>query len=211
MNKELTEIVLIIDRSGSMSSRREEAENSINRFIDKQKNASGYTNLTLVEFDNEYNILYDGISISEITNKYNLDPRGMTALFDTIGKTINLVGHRLSNTQERDRPGLVTVVIVTDGQENCSKEFALDKIKELISHQEKKYNWQFTYLGADQNSFQDAQKIGINSAVQYNNYQAVWGAVNNNITRMRKATVCGQTVNSYYTKEEVGAMKNNEQ
>ena len=91
-------------------------------------------------------------------------PRGSTALLDAVGRAINETGDRLAKTPEQDRPGLVVFVIVTDGQENSSKEFSKARIKEMIDEQQKKYNWQFTFLGANQDAFAEAGGIGIRSA-----------------------------------------------
>jgi len=160
MKKGLTEIVCIIDRSGSMNGIKKEAEGSFNSFIEKQKKEPGEAMVTLAQFDGEYEILHDGTNIKDV-GKYELLPRGMTALLDGIGKTVNTVGDRLSKTDESEKPENVVVCIVTDGGENASREFKPDDIKKIIETQEKEYSWEFIFLAANQDAFDTAQGLGI--------------------------------------------------
>jgi len=113
MRKDLTDITIVMDRSGSMNSCREEAENGVNHFIKEQSEASGECLLTLVQFDNEYEFIHRGVPIGNVP-KYSLVPRGMTALLDAVGRAINETGERLASMDETDRPGLVVFVIMTD-------------------------------------------------------------------------------------------------
>jgi uncharacterized protein YegL len=164
------EIVIILDRSGSMVSVRNDTIGGFNTFVEEQKKTTvGECLLTLVQFDNEYEVVYSGKPITEVPllNKGNYIPRGSTALLDAIGKTINEVGARLSKMNEEDRPSLVIFVTQTDGQENASLYFRSEQIKEMIKHQTYFYNWQFVFLGADQDSFQ-AEEIGISRSNTYN-------------------------------------------
>jgi uncharacterized protein YegL len=151
---------MVVDRSGSMQSCRSDAEGGINRFIEDQKNAAGSANLTLVEFDTEYDFVHRAADIKGV-GPYKLVPRGNTALNDAVGRAISEAGARLEATQEAERPGAVAVVIVTDGHENSSKEFGLAKVKEMIEHQSSKYNWQFTFLGADIRAAAQGTAMGI--------------------------------------------------
>lgn len=156
----LTEIVCIIDRSGSMGSIREDAEGGFNNFVEQQKKEPGEALITLVQFDTEYEVVWNGINIQD-ADAYFLIPRGMTALLDAIGKTINTVGERLDKTPEEDRPEQVIVVIVTDGHENSSQEFSRGTINEMITHQREKYNWEFVFLAANQDAMEEATSLGI--------------------------------------------------
>ena len=158
--KNLTDITVVLDRSGSMSSIREEAENGLNHFISEQKEIPGYANFTLVKFDTEYEVAHKGVNIQEV-GECTIEPRGMTALLDAVGKAINETGERLRDMEEASRPGLVVFVIVTDGAENSSHEFTKAQIKEMIEKQQSTYSWQFTFLGANQDAFAEASSMGI--------------------------------------------------
>lgn len=164
MNTNLTEIVFILDRSGSMMSLTDDAIGGFNSFVEKQKNEPGEALLTTVLFDDQYEILHSGMNIKDVQplSKDQYWARGMTAMYDAIGKTINEVGRRLSETPEGQRPGKVVFVITTDGLENASLEFSQAKVKEMIQHQTEKYSWEFIFLGANIDSVKTAENIGIN-------------------------------------------------
>src|SRR5262249_34920935 len=152
MRKDLTDITVVVDRSGSMAACQSDAEGGLNTFINEQKRLPGESLFTLVQFDTEYEFVHKGIPIRDVP-PYHLVPRGSTALLDAVGRAIIETGERLRNMKEADRPGLVVFVILTDGQENSSREFQLAKIKEMVQHQQDVYKWQFTYLGANQDAF----------------------------------------------------------
>lgn len=163
MNTSLTEIVFILDRSGSMMGLTEDTIGGFNSFVEKQKNEPGEALLTTILFDDQYEILHNGVNLKDVQpmTKNQYWARGMTAMYDAIGKTINEVGHRLSETPEQYRPGKVVFVITTDGFENASREFTRAKVKEMIQHQTEKYSWDFIFLGANIDSVQTAESIGI--------------------------------------------------
>lgn len=173
MNTNLTEIVFILDRSGSMMGLTDDTIGGFNSFVEKQKNEPGEALLTTVLFDDQYEILHNGMNLKEVQpmTRDQYWARGMTAMYDAIGKTINEVGHRLSETPEQYRPGKVIFVITTDGLENASREFTQAKVKEMIQHQTEKYSWDFIFLGANIDSVQQAKNIGI-SAEYAANYTA---------------------------------------
>jgi Mg-chelatase subunit ChlD len=162
MNKNLTEIIFLLDRSGSMAGLERDTIGGFNAFIERQCGLEGETLLTAVLFDDEYEVLWEGVDAKEarLTDK-DYYARGMTALLDAAGKTILDVGCRLSKTSEEQRPGKVIVVITTDGMENASREFTYEKVKELIKHQQEKYNWEFIFLGANIDASREAESIGI--------------------------------------------------
>ena len=163
MKEKLTEIVFILDRSGSMSNLTNDTIGGFNSFVETQKQEDGEAVLTTVLFDDQYEVLHDGVdikSVEKLTNKQYF-ARGMTALLDAIGKTINTVGERLSKTEENDKPSKVIFVITTDGQENSSREFTQAKVKEMIELQTNQYNWQFLFLGANIDAVDTAQNFGI--------------------------------------------------
>lgn len=159
MDYELTDITLVVDRSGSMVSMRSEAQNGINQFIKEQKKAVGKANLTLVQFDTEYEFVHRGKDIQKV-GKYKLMPRGMTALLDAMGRAIEETGSRLRDMPKDKRPGTVVFVVVTDGCENSSREYTKETIKQMVEHQRNVYNWQFLFLGADLDTFADALSYG---------------------------------------------------
>lgn len=161
MRNDLTDLTLVIDRSGSMQLGLKEAQDGINEFFNKQKTAVGECTVSLLEFDDEFNYVYDAVDIKD-TNGYELKPRNMTALNDAIGMAITKTGERLSQMAEEDRPALVMVCIVTDGGENASKEYNNDQIKKMIEHQQNVYNWKFTFIGANQDAVTEGAKRGIN-------------------------------------------------
>jgi uncharacterized protein YegL len=205
MNKNLTDITVVLDRSGSMSDCREEAENGLNHFIKEQQKLPGYAYFTLVKFDTDYEVTHKGVNIQEV-GECTLEPRGMTALLDAVGRTINETGERLRNIEEDKRPGLVVFVIVTDGHENSSHEFTKQQIKEMIEKQQSEYSWQFTFLGANQDAFAEAAGIGISkvSTMTYSpdKTDAVFYAASRNVGSMRNAVANDEVVCNAYTSQE---------
>jgi len=211
MRNDLTDITLVVDRSGSMESGRMEAENGINAFIADQRKQPGFANLTLVQFDTEYKFIHNGVCIHDIP-KYKLRPRGMTALLDAVGRAINEVGARLEAIPERARPGCVIFVIVTDGHENASHEFTKDQIKEMIERQRSVYNWKFTFLGADEKAFDQAAGMGIlrGSSACYNKSMSdeAYGAVSQSVCRLRACSMTGDNSGELsYSQEQREAMQ----
>jgi len=173
MDQNLTEIVCVVDRSGSMGVIQDDARGGFNQFVQDQKKVPGKAKLTLVLFDNEYIVAHDGLDIQQVPDltPETYVPRGTTALYDAIGRAVTTVGERLANTPEHERPGKVIVVILTDGQENASQEYNKARILEMITHQREVYRWEFMYLSADAAAFADGQAIGINLNVQFDQHQ----------------------------------------
>lgn len=171
MKKDKVEVVAILDRSGSMQSLVDDTIGGFNQFIEKQKELDGECNITLVVFDDKYEEVYQNIPIDEVPE---LDrdvyfARGMTALIDAVGKTINEVGERLKNTPEDEKPEQVIFLVTTDGMENSSREFTNDQLKEMVKHQTEKYNWEFIFMGANIDSFSEGGSMGfsINTTSNY--------------------------------------------
>lgn len=163
MNPNLTEIVCIVDRSGSMEAIQSDAEGGLNTFIEEQKKFPGEARLTIAQFDTEYEIVCSRVLIKDAP-KYRLRPRGNTALLDALGRTITTLGEQLSKTAEADRPSKIVVVIVTDGMENSSLEYKASKIFEMITHQREKYSWAFMFLAANQDAIKTATGLGMSGA-----------------------------------------------
>lgn len=160
-----TDITLILDRSGSMASIMKGTLEGINGFIAEQKTAPGEATLSLIQFDDQYEVNYLRKNMALVQPLGNKDytPRGTTALLDAIGKTINTLGETYSKMAEVDRPSRVIVVIQTDGFENASKEFSKAKINEMITTQRNDWKWDFIFLGANQDAFNTAADLGIAS------------------------------------------------
>jgi len=163
MRKDYCELVMIIDRSGSMAGKEQDVEGGFKTFVSEQKKLPGDASLTLVHFDDQYETLLSQVSINENIPDYVLIPRGMTALLDAIGKTIANVGERLSQMAEAERPDKVLFIIMTDGMENASKEYSIARIKEMIEHQKNIYKWEFIFMGADIDAISVANNMGISS------------------------------------------------
>lgn len=165
MNQNLTEMIFILDMSGSMDNLRSDTIGGYNTLINQQKNETGDANVTTVLFDDRYIVLHDNVNIHDVpemtTKEYS--PLGMTAMLDAIGRTINSVGQRLASTPEEKRPAKIVVTIVTDGYENASKEFTYSKIKEMIKHQREKYSWIFTFIGANIDTAEVGDNLGIDA------------------------------------------------
>ena len=210
MRSDLTDITLVVDRSGSMEQVREDAEGGVNSFIGQQVKEPGEALLTLVQFDTEYEFLHSGVPIQDVP-KYELVPRGMTALLDAVGRAINETGDRLAKMEEPDRPGLVIFVVMTDGQENSSQEFTKPQIKKMIERQQNDYDWHFTFLGANQDAFAEAGGMGFDAAgvADYaaNKVAAAYMATGGKVARMRAQRSAGETVSNKFTDEERDQMK----
>lgn len=210
MNTNLTDLTVIMDRSGSMAFCQADAEGGLNTFIKKQAEEEGLCEFTLVQFDTEYEVVHNAVDIKMI-NKVALHPRGGTALLDAVGKAINSTGERLRNMNEHERPGLVVFVIVTDGHENSSTEFTKPQIKEMIEHQQEKYKWQFVFLGANQDAFAEGGAMGI-AAQTIANYSTrkfhdTYSVTSDVIGRARSVTrTSGVTASVSYTDNERSSM-----
>ena len=152
------ELVMLMDRSGSMSAIQHDMEGAINTYIADQKKNFPNTKLTFAQFDVDYEILYFGVKITDVSD-IKLKPRGCTALLDAIGRTINEAKARIE--KEKTDPQLL-FVIVTDGEENSSTEFTKDVIFKMISDQ-KANAWDFVFLGANQDAIQQGGNIGISA------------------------------------------------
>jgi hypothetical protein len=159
-----TDITVILDRSGSMGSVRTDVEGGFAQFLEQQRHLPGRCVLSLTQFDSEgIDEVYRARPIAEAP-ALELHPRGMTPLLDAVGRTITRTGERLAAQPERDRPGRVLFVIITDGLENASREFSRAQVRELIERQRRVYQWDFIYLGANVDAFAEAGAIGIDAA-----------------------------------------------
>jgi uncharacterized protein YegL len=171
MNSKSTELVFILDKSGSMAGLESDTIGGFNALITKQKKEQGDARVTTVLFNHDYELLHDRISIkgiAPITEK-EYEVSGTTALLDAIGSTIQKIGNAQKRTSEEERAGKVMFIITTDGHENASCEYNYKKIKSMIAHQKDTYNWEFVFLGANIDAVSTAEKFGIDEdfAVKY--------------------------------------------
>jgi uncharacterized protein YegL len=164
-----TEIVCIIDRSGSMASIKDDAIGGFNAFLETQKAQQGEALMTLILFDQDMTSVYEGVPLADVAplTGESYVPRGYTALLDAVGSTIDAVGCRLASTPEQERPDQVVVVILTDGEENASKHYSQRDVYERIKHQREVYSWEFLFLGANIDAEQVAESIAIARSKAY--------------------------------------------
>jgi uncharacterized protein YegL len=163
MKKGLTELVFILDRSGSMSGLESDTIGGFNSVLIKQQKEEGSANITTVLFDDKYELLHDRYNITKTSkiSKKEYFVRGTTALLDAVGKTI----HKMVNVQkyatDEEKAEKVMFVIITDGMENASVEYSYDQIKNMIDHQKKNYEWEFIFLGANIDAVETAARFGV--------------------------------------------------
>ena len=195
MKQELSEIICIIDRSGSMGSIKSDAIGGFNSFLEEQKKQPGEANLTYIQFNTKYEVVHENKPLKDANpiDENIFIPRGNTALLDAIGKTVDVTGRRLANMLEESRPEKVIVAILTDGKENSSTQYNLSKIKKMISHQKEKYSWEFIFLGANQDAFAEAAKIGIDAKDSFNfvatgqGVRSAYGKMSDSVSKYRKS------------------------
>ncbi len=163
MSKGYTEIVYILDRSGSMSGLEADTIGGFNSMMDKQKKTGEKALVSTVLFDNECEVIHDRIPIEKIEKMTDKQyyVRGCTALLDAVGGAIHHIGNVHKYAREEDRPDKTIFVITTDGMENASSRYSREKIQKMIKKQQKKYGWEFIFIGANIDAYAEAQKYGI--------------------------------------------------
>jgi hypothetical protein len=154
-----THISFLLDRSGSMEAIRTDIEGGFKSFIDEQRTAPGTCTVTLTQFDDRYETVYENVPVADAP-ALNLQPRGMTALLDSMARVIADTSTALKNLPKDKRPGTVIVAVMTDGLENASKEWTHPTIKALVEKQTAK-GWQFLYMGANQDAVEVGTSMGI--------------------------------------------------
>jgi hypothetical protein len=193
----LTHLYFLLDRSGSMQSIKDDTEGGFNAFIEEQRSQAGQCRVTLAQFDDRYEEVYRDRPVAEVPPLL-LQPRGSTALLDSIGRLVGEAGQRLAALPEEQRPGVVIVGIMTDGHENASHELTHPQVKAMIERQTKDYGWQFLYMGADQDAIEVGSSIGVSAAnsMTYSRGKvaAAMAATSRNIGRTRSAVAAGASM-----------------
>ena len=163
MKNNITEIVFILDRSGSMSGFEADTIGGFNATIEKQKEQDGKVYVSTVLFDNESEVIHDRVDINEIKRMTRRDyqVRGCTALLDAIGGAIHHIGNIHKYARPEDVPEHTIFIITTDGMENASHRYSSEKVKEMIKRQTEKYGWEFIFLAANIDAVETAENIGI--------------------------------------------------
>ena len=159
----MTELVFILDRSGSMSGLERDTIGGFNSMIEKQKKEAGEAVVSTVLFDNESVVIHDRLPLSKVPHMTEEEyfTRGCTALLDALGGAIHHIGNVHKYAREEDRPEKTLFVITTDGMENASRKYSYQRLKEMIQRQKTKYGWEFVFLGANIDAAQEAARFGI--------------------------------------------------
>ncbi|MBP3782691.1 MAG: VWA domain-containing protein [Butyrivibrio sp.] len=171
MSKNITEIVYILDRSGSMGGLEADTIGGFNSMMEKQKKTGEDALVSTVLFDDECEVLYDRVPLGKVEkmtdNQYYV--RGCTALLDAVGGAIKHIGNVHKYAREEDRPAKTIFVITTDGMENASRNYSYEKVQKMVKRQQKKYGWEFIFIGANIDAYAEAQKLGVRKerAVNY--------------------------------------------
>ena len=173
MKKNLTELVFILDRSGSMSGLEADTIGGFNAMIEKQKKEAGEALVSTVLFDNDSQVIHDRVPLDRVPalTEREYFVRGCTALLDAVGGAIHHIGNVHKYAREEDRPEKTLFVITTDGMENASRRYTYDKVRSMIQHEKEKYGWEFLFLGANIDAAREAARFGI-GADRAANYHA---------------------------------------
>ena len=204
MKKGLTEIVFILDRSGSMGGLERDTIGGYNSMLERQKKEEGEAVLSTVLFDDRIEVLHDRKNLYDVKPITNSDyyVRGCTALLDAVGGTIHHIGNVHKNMPADQRPEKTLFIITTDGMENASKEYTYSKVKKLVEEKKKKYHWEFVFLGANIDAVEVAGRFGVakNRAVRYECDSA---GTELNFKVMSKMVSCAKKARSAIEMEEM--------
>jgi len=195
VDSKYTHLLVIVDRSGSMSGIKNDMIGGLNTFFAEQAKDEGVTLVDYVQFDNAYEVVFTDTPVADA--KAVLVPRGSTALLDAVGKGATDLGRKLAKLPEARRPGNVIVVVVTDGYENASQEWTAEGVKALIKEQEEKWNWTFTFLGANMDAVAVGRSFGFSGeySMTYDtsNTVAMASSLASNVTRTKGGDRRGYT------------------
>ncbi len=173
MNNDLTELVFILDRSGSMAGLEDDTVGGFNAMVEKQKKEAGEALLSAVLFSNDSTVLYDRLDIRKVEPMTDAQYRvgGCTALLDAIGGAVRHIANVHKYAREEDRPAKTVFVITTDGLENASRFYGYDEVRRMVKHEQEKHGWEFLFFGANMDAIAAARSFGIREdrAVRYKN------------------------------------------
>ena len=197
MNERLTEMVFILDRSGSMGGKEEDTIGGFNSLIGKQKKEDGDCLVSVVLFDNEIDVLYDRVPIKKmgIMTEKEYYTRGSTALLDAMGGAIHHIGNVHKYAREEDIPARTVFVITTDGMENSSRVYTAQKVRQMVRLEQDKYGWEFLFLGANIDAVETARTYGLREghAVRFHNDKEGIGlnytVVSETVAKIRKGSM----------------------
>ena len=202
MDNTLSELVFILDMSGSMSKLTDDTIGGYNSLLNEQRDQKGKANITTVLFDHRYIILHSGVDIQyveDITeNEYK--PRGMTAMLDAVGMTISIIDQKIANMPEDKRPGNVVVTIITDGHENASREYDWSTVQSMIEKQRTHHDWIFNFIGANIDTKKVGNKLGIDPrfAREYTHNKegtdSVYKSVSNSVAYSRNSAMYDEDI-----------------
>ena len=180
MKADYTDITVLVDRSGSMSSIKDDMEGGLRAFVEEHRKDNDDTRLTYVFFDDRYTVGFTEKSVQSVERSdLKLEPRGSTALYYSMKRVIEDTGRRLAAKDESQRPSQVHILVVTDGGENCPHLGVFSKdVKELVEHQRSKYAWNFIFLGANQDAVLVGETLGVHSGHSMTYAPSAVGAMN---------------------------------
>ena len=200
MNNNLTEIVFILDRSGSMAGLEDDTIGGFNAMVEKQKKGEGEVLVSTVLFSDGSQVLYDRVPLGKIEpmTEQQYQVGGCTALLDAIGGAVHHIANVHKYAREEDRPGKTIFVITTDGMENASRAYNYDEVQRMVKHEQEKYGWEFLFLGANMDAISAARSFGIRSdrAVRYRR---------DSVGTRLNYEVVGETIFRYRGKKEIDA------
>ena len=217
MKKNLTELVFILDRSGSMSGLEADTIGGFNAMIEKQKKEAGEALVSTILFDNDSQVIHDRVPLDRVPalTEREYFVRGCTALLDAVGGAIHHIGNVHKYAREEDRPEKTLFVITTDGMENASSRYTYDKVRSMIRHEKEKYGWEFLFLGANIDAAREAARFGID-ADRAANYHAdhqgtsvIYEAVSEAVCQVRSCAAplsadWKQNIDADYNERKVG-------
>ena len=217
MKKNLTELVFILDRSGSMSGLEADTIGGFNAMIEKQKKEAGEALVSTILFDNDSQVIHDRVPLDRVPalTEKEYFVRGCTALLDAVGGAIHHIGNVHKYAREEDRPEKTLFVITTDGMENASSRYTYDKVRSMIRHEKEKYGWEFLFLGANIDAAREAARFGID-ADRAANYHAdhqgtgvIYEAVSEAVCQVRSCAAplsadWKQNIDADYNERKVG-------
>jgi uncharacterized protein YegL len=211
MQENLTDITVVLDKSGSMNPLTSDVIGGFNQFLKEQQELPGQALMTLILFDTTYKVVFAGIPVRDVKplDEKTYRPGGATALLDAMARAITEAGARFEKMKEEERPGRIVVLTMTDGHENSSSEHTKAQLVEMKDHQENVYNWHFVFIGANVDAFAEAHALNIRSGNAMNfghtkgGVKAAFACMSSGMNRLRSASVipCSAT-HEYYTADE---------